>query len=658
MENIPDEELRGTELAEAQEKYRILAEKSLAGVYIIQDGRFTYANPEFLRIFGYSREELLEMGPMELTAPEDRPLVAENIRKRLAGELREIFYSSKALRKDGQTINVEVSGTVTTLKGRPVIIGMLLDITQRHRDQQALRESEERFRAMVENTSDWVWEVDAGGRYTYCSPKVKSLLGYEVEEVLGKTPFDLMSLQEADRVRGLFEEKASRALPFAGLENTNLRKDGQEVVLETSGVPMLDSQGKLRGYRGIDRDITQRKRAQEQLRSLNATLEQRVAERTAEAEKRAAQLRALTTELILAEQKERRRIANILHEDFQQLLCGAKMNLLTLKQRLGEAELQAMAAKVDDILDQTIDASRSLTIELRPPVLYELGLVAAMNWLVRDMKEKNILHVRAGVDAAAEPMTDDLKALYFEAARELLSNVARHACVQNASMTLKRTNDHTIQMIVADEGVGFEVGKLHAGHTLGGFGLFSIRERLEMMGGAMTIESKPGHGTRITVTGPVGEKAVPKGPGGVAIKYTKLPQERALPGVPTIRVLIVDDHVIVRQTLANMLQREPDMEVIPQAASDGMMAVELVRRTKPDVVVMDISMPGMDGIEATSRIVAESDSIRVVGLSMHEDRAMLRAMKDAGAVACLSKTLPMQDLIAAIRESVLHIPAS
>jgi diguanylate cyclase (GGDEF)-like protein/PAS domain S-box-containing protein len=133
------------------------------------------------------------------------------------------------------------------------------------RVQEALRQSEQRFRNLVETASDWVWEVDESGVYTYSNPKVRDLLGFQPEEVLGKTPFDLMPPEEAFRAPNSFGPIVAQQQPFSCVENTNLHKDGRLVVLETSGVPVFDSDGQFRGYRGINRDITQRMRVLEAL---------------------------------------------------------------------------------------------------------------------------------------------------------------------------------------------------------------------------------------------------------------------------------------------------------------------------------------------------------------------------------------------------------
>jgi PAS domain S-box-containing protein/putative nucleotidyltransferase with HDIG domain len=181
--------------------------------------------------------------------------------------------------KNGSTVwlNTTVS-FIRGTDGQPVeILGVLRDVTERRNTERALRKSEERLRHLIETTSDWVWEIDGKGIYTYVSPRIIQILGYEPEEVLGKTPFDLMPLQEANRMAKLLGSAIASGKSFTFIENTNLHKDGHSVVVETSGVPFLDEDGVVRGYRGIARDITERKQAEEQLHqsfyNLEKTLE-------------------------------------------------------------------------------------------------------------------------------------------------------------------------------------------------------------------------------------------------------------------------------------------------------------------------------------------------------------------------------------------------
>ena len=141
-----------------------------------------------------------------------------------------------------------------------------------------LIQSEQRFRDLVENTSDWAWEVDEQIRYVYASPKIADLLGYSAEEVLGKTPFDFMPPEEASRLRPGMEELLQNPRPFHGLENVNIHKDGSLRVLETSGIPIYDAKGRFAGFRGIDRDITARKEAEKEINRLNDLLAERAVE--------------------------------------------------------------------------------------------------------------------------------------------------------------------------------------------------------------------------------------------------------------------------------------------------------------------------------------------------------------------------------------------
>ena len=173
---------------------------------------------------------------------------------------------------DGSSRPVLKSVKRIQVRGQEKLLECFVDITDRKRAEEALRESERRFRSLTEATSDWVWEMNNDGYYTYASPKVKDLLGYEPEDVIGKTPFDLMRVDEAERVAPLFKEIKESCQSFSGLENINLHKDGREIVLETNGVPIVNNRGNILGYRGIDRDITDRKRSETEKARLESQL--------------------------------------------------------------------------------------------------------------------------------------------------------------------------------------------------------------------------------------------------------------------------------------------------------------------------------------------------------------------------------------------------
>lgn len=196
--------------------------------------------------------------------PEDKLLVQMNIESYIGGALFDKQY---------QPMGILVALGTRPLQ-QPELAKRLLEVFDdrvsaeifRQQAERNLRANEEKFRALVETTNDWIWEVDIHGRYTYVSPQIESLLGYTPEEVLGKTPFDFMPKEEAASIRRAFHTIASEGRPFQNLENINLHKNGSLVVLETNGMPILDENQKLTGYRGIDRDITLRKQVEQQLR--------------------------------------------------------------------------------------------------------------------------------------------------------------------------------------------------------------------------------------------------------------------------------------------------------------------------------------------------------------------------------------------------------
>jgi CheY-like chemotaxis protein len=249
------------------------------------------------------------------------------------------------------------------------------------------------------------------------------------------------------------------------------------------------------------------------------------------------------------------------------------------------------------------------------------------------------LQIDVTVRAAADPpLPEEMRILVFETVRELLFNCAKHSGVQRAEVSIA-LNDATLCVTVSDEGVGFDPLKHAKPGKMGtGFGLFSIRERLQLVGGALEIASAPGAGCRFQLRVPFG---VAEGTGDV--------QPSPGPPAPCIRVLLVDDHAVVRQGLSLMLSKEPDIEVIGEA-QDGWQALELAKRLVPDIVLMDISIPGLNGIEATRIICAELPDTRVIGLSMlYEEGERSEAIRAAGAVGYVSKSAPSGDLLAALR---------
>jgi CheY-like chemotaxis protein len=203
---------------------------------------------------------------------------------------------------------------------------------------------------------------------------------------------------------------------------------------------------------------------------------------------------------------------------------------------------------------------------------------------------------------------------------------------------------------VEDRGRGFDLAELRARQLASeAFGLFSVQERIAYVSGTIAIESTPGAGTRVTLVAPLGgaaTAAVDEAPGG-AVGETSRPRPACDAG-SKVRVLIVDDHEVVREGLGTMLRTERDLEVVGEAATADE-AIELARALEPDVVIMDVSLGQSSGIDATAAIRRNQPHINIIALSMHDDAYVINAMREAGAVAYLSKTGAAEELIAAIR---------
>jgi PAS domain S-box-containing protein len=394
--------------------------------------------------------------------------------------------------------------------------------------------------------------------------------------------------------------------------------------------------------------------AQRQLRRYADELEARVAERTAIAERRAAQLRGLARELTETEQRERRRLAQLLHDHLQQLLVVAKLRLGGIRSQAPTSKVGASIKQVEDLVDEAISSSRSLTVELSPPILYDAGLGAALEWLGRRMLERHELHVEIDVDPDAEPDSDTTRVLLFQAAQELLFNVVKHARTNQASVHLRADDDDWIELEVADQGVGCStVDSGEGGRET--YGLFSLRERLEASGGAFSMASAPGQGCQVTLRVPRHDQRYRRRRISDTAEDSPSPyltgsvQQNDIAHSDPIRVVLADDHHILREGLAGLLEEESDIQVVGEAG-DGEEAVELVRRLRPDVVIMDVTMPALNGVDATRLIARDFPEVRIIGLSMHGEESMSLAMKEAGAVAYFTKGGPSDPLIAAIRD--------
>lgn len=523
--------------------------------------------------------------------------------------------------------------------------------TERKLAEKALRKSEALLRKTQHLAKIGGWEYDVAAGKMSWTREVFDI--HELEPDFDPNDIErnvaFYAPQDRAVIREAFRGAVERGEPY-DLELQFVGARGTKKWVRTTAQPERVA-GTIVRVIGNIIDITERKRAEAELKAFNETLEQRVAQRT-------AQLRALASELTRTEQRERRRMAQILHDHLQQLLVAARFKLVSLNRHVTERAVRNVVVQAGELLDQCLEESRSLTMELSPPVLYDAGLVAGLEWLARWMNQKHDVTVE--VRAEGIVLADEgLRVFLFEAVRELLFNVVKYAQVRTAQVTMTRPLDDVIQVEVCDSGIGFDPSGLqNQTASKGGFGLFSIRERAGLLGGQLQLESAPGRGTRAILSVPIRQRPSSSTHRPVAVDQPH-PADRARaphrPDVATsadepcspIRVLLVDDHPMLRRGLADLFLERAEIDLVAEAG-DGEEAVETALRLKPDVVLMDVTMPRMDGIEATRRITEALPDVCVIGLSMHEGEDMARAMRDAGARAYLSKSEAADTLVSTI----------
>ena len=381
-------------------------------------------------------------------------------------------------------------------------VASFFDITDRKRIEAELRESEQRFRALVTATSyivyrmspDWseMRQLDGRGFIADTPAASRSWLREYIDP--GDQPAVTEAIQRAILTRQMFE-----------LEHRVRRVDGTLGWVLSRAVPLLDEHGEVVEWFGAASDVTDRRNAQDALRRSHEELERRVEARTAELHQRADQLRRLASDLTLTEQRTREAVSRTLHDGVQQLVFGAKLQLSRLARGAvrDAAVVPEVVDRVSAALDEAIAATRTLSLDLSPPVLREAGLVAALEWLAAQVREKQGLEVELSLDPDADPESADVSVLVFESVRELLFNVVKHSAVRRATVELATEGADRFRVTVADNGRGLDAGELRSPPaSASGLGLFTIGERLALLGGRLQIVSTPGNGARFILVAP------------------------------------------------------------------------------------------------------------------------------------------------------------
>ncbi|HKY31030.1 MAG TPA: response regulator [Candidatus Polarisedimenticolia bacterium] len=536
---------------------------------------------------------------------ESTPTAIRRLRQRLA----EAEQTLRAIR-EGEVDAVVVSGP-----GGPAIY--------------TLQGAETPYRVLVERMGEGAATLTESGTILYCNQRFAEMLGASLDSVPGTDLADHLEGWDKDRLRGLL----AGAGGATSLEGRLRSTDGRvPVQLTFDPMPPLGDSEPMTVL--IATDLTS-------LKSSERTIQ----ERSEELERRAGQLRALVLELSQTEQRERKRLAQILHDQFQQLLVAAQLQMHRLDAHVA-ARGRAALGQLRALLEDALRASREVTLELSPAVLHQSELAPALRWLARWFEQKHGLPVAVRAAKDAPRLTEPARLFLFTAARELLMNVVKHARAGSAAVSLLPAGDSQAVLAVEDDGIG--MSSLPGAPASEGLGLFSIQERLGMLGGRLEIARRAEGGTRVRLVVPLGEHGAAQEASGREATYLSGAPLPSIGSSHAIRVLIVDDHEMVRQGFGALLSGAAGIKVVGEAAN-GAEAIVMAQRLHPDVILMDVNMPVMDGVEASRHITARWPDILIIGLSMHAGEDMLESMHQAGAAAYVTKDKASSTLCEVVR---------
>ncbi len=514
--DISEHRMREEQLRDSEERLRIIFEYAPDGYYLSDmKGNFLYGNKAAERITGYSRDELigrnfLKLGLLEASQiPKAAALLAMNRFHRPTGP--DEFTLN---RKDRTRVRVEIRTFPAKIKGRSVVLGIARDMAKRNEALEALRASEQRFRSLVEASSDMIWEVNASGTYTYVSPKIKDLLGYLPSEVVGKTPFDLMPADEAMRVRAIFQKIVAEKRPFTALENVNLSKDGRLRVLETSGVPAFDVYGEFLGYRGIDRDITERKRMEEEVARYSQHLEEMVKEKTAA---------LMEAEQMAAIGKTAAMVGHDLRNPLQMMVNAVYLAERRLKQiKVGDEAADNEIRRVFETVRTQADYMNRIMADLRDfsrspkPDAVEVDIDAVVREVLATLRIPADVTVMVSTQEGFPHIRADPAMM-----RRVLTNLATNALQampQGGQLEIDlKVEDGLALISVKDTGVGIpedQLGLLFKPLFTTkpdgqGLGLVVCKRLVTAHGGTIVAKSKKGEGTTMIIRLPIQGRPLP-----------------------------------------------------------------------------------------------------------------------------------------------------
>ncbi len=651
-------------LAESEEQYRTLTKNLPVGVYrttIDKKGTSLYLNPAFLKIFGYeSLEDMQQIDVRDLYyKPDERQILLEELRTK--GFIKNAEFRMK--KKNGELIWVSDS-CITTRDSKGNILyldGILVDITEEKRLKEELLDSEKRYRLLAENSQDIIWTLDLDLKYTYISPSVALLTGHEPEKVIGMHIRDRITPESWEKVDKLFREKLKLAKSEKSTESTLsstfeievLRKDGEPVWVEVNAVLMKDDNDKPNSILGVTRDITERKKAEKQIAEQLVLLDEKVKERTKE-------LAKANQELIRSNRVKSEFLANISHELRSPLTSIMGYTEIMNSQELDKEEYR-------EYLD--IIASQSNQLHRLVNSLLEISKLEAGSinlYLVRT-KINDIVHLvekHSNIKLKSEKLTlvkeldENLDFIYldgqkiYQVVRNLVDNAIKFSSKGREIKIATKHNSDYQQIVISDEGIGIEKEKLKSifepfyqadssstrSYEGAGLGLHLVKNFVELHNGKIEVESEVGKGTKFTISLPTNLQ-----PEEQVEESRHITRELPVLDLEVKKkILVVDDDDEISELISIVLKKEYDVEV----AANGQLGVQKAKEVKPDLILMDLSMPVLDGYSATKQIksMEETYDIPIIALSARAMKSEVDKALNAGCLDHMSKPFKINEL--------------
>ncbi len=468
--------------------FRQMLDLAPVPIVVHKEGRFVYVNQEAAKLHGFHAPgEMNGRFLDDFIHEEDKPRFSEYFATKEGYEGEKRNFEIRIVRADNELLDLEIVSIPVAFGGGAARMAVCTDKTEKNRARTALVDNLMFMETLIDTIPNPIFYKNVDGVYVGCNKMFAGkILGLPRREIFGKTDFDFPG-KIPPEYAAVYHEHDRKILSQSGVrvyESNMTCDDGIARDFIFYKAAYINNFGKVAGLVGIMVDITDLRKAERNLYKYQA------------------RLRSLTSSVALAEEKDRRRIAENLHERIGQTLAVSKMKLGVLSKSISATDLACELDEVRKLIGQTIQDARSLTFELCPPVLHELGLNAALEWLVDQLSPQTSIQLHFEDDGKTWNLEDEIRMLLFRAAHELLSNAVAHSCARNCYVRTKEDGKHVF-ITVEDDGVGFDANKLDATmHEPSGFGLFSIRERMRHLGGRLEIDSKPGGGSRVDIVSP------------------------------------------------------------------------------------------------------------------------------------------------------------